>query len=370
MNKNLLDGVKETLLMGPGPSSVRESVYKAMGKPTIGHLDPYYYKIMNGIKEQLQTAFETKNQVTLSISGTGTAGMETCFANLIEKGDRVLVLINGYFGMRMKDMAQRMGAKVTGLEFEWGTPVDVGTVASELEKNDYKIVALVHGETSTGVRNPAQEIGKLAKKAGALYLVDAVTTFGGLRVPLDAWNIDAVYSGSQKCLSCPPGLSPVSFSKRAFKKATERKDKIPNWYLDIGLIANYWEDKKRAYHHTASSNLNYALYQALYDFIKEGPDKVFARHAEVHRYLVGKLEKLGLKMFVAEGSRLPMLNAVVCPEGVDEAAVRRKLLKDYHIEIGSGLGPLAGKIWRIGLMGHTARKKNVDTFIAALGELL
>ena len=369
MKKNLLNGIRETLLMGPGPSLVRETVYEALGKPTLGHLDPYYIEIMDMIKEQLQTVFETKNRITYSISGTGMAGMETCFVNLVEPGDKVLVLINGYFGIRMKELAERMGAEVTTVEFEWGTPVDVGTVASELEKGDFKIVALVHGETSTGVRNPAEEIGKLVKKAGALYLVDAVTTFGGLRVPLDAWNIDAVYSGSQKCLSCPPGLSPVSFSDRAFQVVSARKGKVPSFYLDIGLLVGYWEGEKRSYHHTASSNLNYALYQALYDLIEEGREKAYARHEEAHRYLVSKLQKLGLSMFVAEGSRLPMLNSVVCPDGVDEAQIRKKLLEDYHIEIGAGLGPLAGKIWRIGLMGHTARKENVDRLITALQEL-
>ena len=366
----MLGGLRETLLMGPGPSSVRETVYKAIGMNTIGHLDPYYLQIMDAIKEQLQSVFETKNKMTMSISGTGSAGMETCYVNLIEPGDRVLILVNGYFGLRMKEVAERLGADVSVLEFEWGTPVKIETVAEELGKNDYKIVALVHGETSTGVLNPAEAIGRLVKKANALFLLDAVTTFGGYEVPLDRWNVDAVYSASQKCLSCPPGLSPVSFSDRAVEVLNSRKNKVPNFYLDLSVLIDYWEGGKRAYHHTASSNLNCALYQALADFLEEGAEAVYARHVEAHTYLVGELEKLGLKMFVEEGSRLPMLNAVVCPDGIDEAAVRSKLLSDYHIEIGAGLGPLAGKIWRVGLMGHTARAENVDRFVSALQKLL
>lgn len=367
---NLLDSIRPILLMGPGPSCVFDEVYAALAKPAIGHLDPYFITIMDAVKADLQTVTGTANHLTMPMSGTGSAGMETCFVNLVERGDRVLVLINGVFGKRMEDVAGRLGAKVDVLEFEWGTPVVPEKVAAQLEKGPYDIVAVVHAETSTGVVNPVQAIGDLVKPTGALYLADCVTSLGGMPVSMDDWNVDALYSGTQKCLSCPPGLAPLSFSDRAVEKLKTRKTKVPNWYLDLTMIMNYWEGRTRAYHHTAPINMVYALYQALRCVLDEGLDVVHARHLAAHGYLVQKLEAMGLSMYVGKESRLPMLNAVSIPQGVDDAGVRSRLLKEHGIEIGGGLGPLAGKIWRIGLMGHTARLENVDRFVAALNACL
>ncbi len=370
MSINLLDSLTETLLMGPGPACVPPAVYQAIAKPTIGHLDPRFIAIMDEIKARLQQVMQTRNRLTLPISGTGSAGMETAFVNLVEHGDRVLILKNGVFGMRMVDVAQRLGAEVDVIEFEWGTPVDVEKVKVQLASRSYKIVAVVHAETSTGAMNPVAEIGAAVKPTGALYLVDAVTSLGGIPVETDAWGIDVIYSGTQKCLSCPPGLAPVSFSDRAVETLRARRTKVPNWYLDLTMIVDYWQGAKRAYHHTAPINMLYAIDAALEAILEEGLEAVFARHAETHRRLVAGLEAMGLSMPVAPASRLPMLNAVRVPEGVDEAAVRSRLLKEFDIEIGAGLGPLAGKIWRIGLMGHTARAQNVDRLLDALKKIL
>ena len=367
---SLLNAIQPVLLMGPGPSSVFPEVYSAIGKPTLGHLDPYFISIMDAIKEQLKTVMGTKNRLTMPMSGTGSAGMETCFVNLVEKGDKVLVIENGVFGKRMIDVAERLGAQVDILAFEWGTPVTLDAVQKQLEQQKYDIVAVVHAETSTGVLNPVQGIGDLVAKTGALFLVDCVTSLGGMPVTVDSWKADAIYSGTQKCLSCPPGLAPISFSDKAVEKLQARKTKVPNWYLDLSLIASYWEGNTRAYHHTAPINMEYALYAALECVLKEGLENVYKRHNDMHAYLVEQLSGLGLSMYVAEGSRLPMLNAVTIPAGVDEAAIRKTLLEKYRIEIGSGLGPLAGKIWRIGLMGHTARKENIDKLIGALRDCL
>lgn len=364
--ENLLHKVEKTLLMGPGPSCVADSVYKALSRDTIGHLDPKFIEIMDGIKAQLKTVLNTENQVTIPMSGTGSSGMETCFVNLIEHGDPVLILINGVFGMRMQDVATRLGANVDTLEFEWGTPVIPDEVKSKIAERQYKIVAVVHAETSTGVRNPVAEIGELLKGSDTLYLVDAVTSLGGIPVKLDEWGVDAFYSGTQKCLSCPPGLAPISMSGRAVEAIKSRKNKVPNWYLDLTMVINYWEGASRAYHHTAPINMLYALYQSLYDILEEGLEPVYKRHQSAHEALVKGLSDLNLNMLVDPDFRLPMLNSVMIPEGLDEAAVRSKLLNSYQIEIGAGLGPLAGKIWRIGLMGHTARKENVDRLINAL----
>ena len=368
--QNLLNSIHETLLMGPGPSCVPPDVYRALSLPTIGHLDPTFIKIMDHIKDQLRSTMNTHNRLTLPISGTGSAGMETCFVNLIEPGDSVLVLINGVFGMRMEDVAGRLGAVVDTLKFDWGTPVDPGQVRDQLHRKDYRIVAVVHAETSTGVANPVSEIGQLVRETGALYLVDAVTSLGGIPVEADAWGVDAIYSGTQKCLSCPPGLAPVSFSERAVEKIMQRKTKVPNWYLDLSMIVNYWEGKKRAYHHTAPVNMLYGLYQALSLILDEGLDNVFRRHRDCHAMLVETCGDMGIPMFVDPEYRLPMLNAVVIPDGVDEALVRSRLLTDHHIEIGAGLGPLAGKIWRIGVMGHTAQPENISRLTDALSECL
>jgi alanine-glyoxylate transaminase/serine-glyoxylate transaminase/serine-pyruvate transaminase len=271
----------------------------------------------------------------------------------------------------MKEVASRLRANVEAIEFEWGTPIDPEVVKAKLQSNSYDLIAMVHAETSTGVRNPIAEISQLVKKTESLFLVDAVTSLGGMEVKVDEWGIDAIYSGTQKCLSVPPGLAPVSFSERALTKIKNRKTRVPNWYLDMGLVGEYWQkDHKRAYHHTAPINMLYALYQSLLLFFEEGAEKVFARHVASHKKLKMGLEELGLKMYVEEKYRLPMLNAVSIPEGINEAEVRKKLRLEHKIEIGGGLGPLAGKIWRIGLMGHTAQQQNVERLLAALKQLL
>ena len=367
---NLLNNLNEILLMGPGPSTVSPTIYKALHQPTLGHLNPRFIKIMDTIKIQLQMLLNTKNELTVPMSGTGSAGMETCFVNLLEPNDNVLILINGIFGVRMQDVATRLGANVDSLEFSWGTPVIPEKVMLQLAEKKYDLVAVVHAETSTGVANPIEEIGSLVKQNGALFLVDAVTSMGGMPVEMDKWGIDAIYSGTQKCLSCPPGLSPVSFSKKAVDKLNKRKSKVPNWYLDLSMIANYWSGKTRVYHHTAPINMLYGLYQSLFDIIEEGIDNVHKRHKKYHDYLVNGLENIGLEMLVESSYRLPMLNAVKIPEGVNDADVRSVLLNSYNIEIGGGLGVFAGKVWRIGLMGHSAYEPNVDKLIATLKKLI
>ncbi len=367
---NLLKEIDEVLLMGPGPSCVPDSVYQAISQKTLGHMDGAFLRIMDQIKIQLQQVMGTKNPMTIPVSGTGSAGMEACMVNLVEKDDPVLILINGVFGQRMQDVATRLGAQVDVLEFQWGTPVMVEQVQDKLKTKDYRIVAVVHAETSTGVQNPVEKIGALLKTSDTLFLVDAVTSLGGMKVAMDEWGIDALYSGSQKCLSCPPGLAPASFSEKALTKLKNRTTKVPNWYLDLTMIANYWEGQARVYHHTAPVNMLYALHQALGLILEEGLPEVFQRHADMHKALVRGLEELGMKMLVAPEYRLPMLNAVLCPEGIDEAGVRSKLRNNDKIEIGAGLGPLAGKIWRIGLMGHTARSRNVEYVLEAISRYI
>ncbi len=367
--KNLLENIEEILLMGPGPSCVPPQVYKALSLKTLGHLDPYFLNIADELMEMLRRIMNTKNRLTIPISGTGSAGMEACFVNLVEPGDKVLIITNGVFGVRMQDVAGRLGAKVDALEFPWGMPVVVDAVEKKIRQESYKIIAVVHAETSTGVQNPVAEIGALLKGNDAIYLVDTVTSLGGIEVRMDDWNIDALYSGTQKCLSCPPGLAPLSFSEKAMAKLNGRKTKVPNWYLDISMIANYW-GKNRVYHHTAPVNMIYGLYEALFVIFEEKLENVFKRHRESHAALVDGLKQLGVKMLVEEPYRLPMLNAVSVPEGVDELAVRKRLRSEFKIEIGAGLGPLAGKIWRVGIMGHTARRENVARFLAAMKEVL
>lgn len=367
---NTLDGVEEILLMGPGPSCIHDSVYKALSLKTLGHMDPYFIKIMDDVKELLQTVMKTQNKMTIPISGTGSSGMETCFVNLIEKGDPILILLNGVFGMRMQDVASRLGADVDVLEFEWGTPVLPERVEAQLSTKDYKIVALVHAETSTGVSNPAEDIGALIGNTDALFLLDTVTSLGGMEVATDDWGVDALYSGTQKCLSCPPGLAPVSFSDRALDVILNRKTKVPNWYLDVSMLTKYWEGQTRVYHHTAPINMIYGLYQALSLIVAEGLENVFKRHIKYHKMLVEGLEELGIHMLVDPEYRLPMLNSIHIPNGADDGGIRGKLRADFKIEIGAGLGPLAGKIWRIGLMGYTAREENVKRFLDALKAVL
>ncbi len=373
---NMLNDLKEVILMGPGPSCVPDEVYTAMSKYTLGHMDGEFIRIMDAIKSMLQQLLHTDNKLTIPVSGTGSAGMETCFVNLIEHGDPVLILKNGVFGNRMEDVASRLGAEVETLESEWGTPILSDKVKLALQKRSdkgkgpFKFVAIVHAETSTGVKNPIEEIGKLVHETGSLFLVDAVTSFGGLSLEVDKLGIDALYSGTQKCLSCPPGLSPVTFSAGAVETIQSRRTKVPNWYLDMNMIINYWSGATRVYHHTAPINMLYGLYQALYLILEEGEDNVYARHRKTHELLVSELDSLGLKMLVEPEYRLPMLNTVVVPDGVDEARVRKELRETYRIEIGAGLGALAGKVFRIGLMGHTARKENVDKLVSALKKIL
>jgi alanine-glyoxylate transaminase/serine-glyoxylate transaminase/serine-pyruvate transaminase len=367
---NRLDSIPDLLLMGPGPSSVHPDVYRALARPTVGHLDPAFIALMDDAKQLLQLVMRTKNHVTFPISGTGSSGMEASFANLVEPGDRTLVLVNGFFGQRMTDVAARLGAVVETVDFEWGTPVVVDAVKSKLAGKPYKVVAVVHAETSTGVVNPVAEIGALVRPTGSLFVVDGVTSLGGMPVEVDGWGVDAFYSCTQKGLSCPPGLSPFSLSDRAVTGLLARKVKVASWYLDASLIVNYWEGAKRAYHHTAPINMIYGLYQALVTLTTEGLDAAFARVQSAHRQLVAGLEKMGLEMLVRPDCRLPMLNTVKIPAGVDEAKVRSRLLTEHKIEIGAGLGPLAGKVWRIGVMGHVARPENVDRFLAALQKVM
>jgi len=367
--KNLLEQIQPTLLMGPGPSCVHPSTYHALSRGTLGHLDPFFIEIMDAIKASLRKIMGTKNEVTVPLSGTGSSGMEAAFVNLIETGDKVLVIVNGVFGKRMVDVAQRLGADVDELEFGWGTPVDVEAVKIRLAEKDYDIVAIVHAETSTGVSNPVDEIGKLI--AGkSLYIVDCVTSLGGMDVSMDKWGADVGYSGTQKCLSCPPGLAPITFSARAMAKIAARATKVPNWYLDMSLLTSYWGGEKRVYHHTAPINMMYGLYQALHLLLEEGLENAYARHMACHKQLASGLQTLGLALTVEESARLPMLNAVSVPDGVDDAALRGRLLNEFQIEVGAGLGPLAGKIIRIGLMGHTARPENVERLLAALKQCL
>ena len=367
---NQLDNLQNILLMGPGPSCVAQSVYDALAKPTLGHLDPNFIALMDSIKEYLKKLMGTKNELTIPVSGTGSAGMETCFVNLIEPEDKVLILINGIFGTRMEDIANRLGADVDSINFEWGHAVDVDIVTNQLKEKKYDLVAVVHAETSTGVCNPVKEIGQLTHENGSLYLVDCVTSLGGLEIKMDEWYIDALFSGTQKCLSCPPGLSPVSFSKDALDKLNHRKSKVPNWYLDLSMITKYWSGNSRVYHHTAPINMLYGLYQACYNILDEGLDRVIQRHRNMHTLLVNELSNLELKLFVKEQERLPMLNSIMIPESVQDTEVRSRLLNEFQIEIGGGLGPLSDQIWRVGLMGETAREKNIFRLIEALKNIL
>jgi alanine-glyoxylate transaminase/serine-glyoxylate transaminase/serine-pyruvate transaminase len=332
-----------------------------MARPTIGHLDPAFVEFMDGLNERLKYAFQTKNTVTLPISAPGSAGMECCLVNLLEAGDKIVIAINGVFGMRMLENVRRCGAEPVTVEFEWGTPVDPSRVEDVLKKHpDAKALAFVHSETSTGVRSDAESLCQLAQKYGCLSIVDAVTTLGGIELQVDGWGIDAIYSGTQKCLSAPPGLSPVSFSEAAMAKIRSRSTPPQSWFLDMNLLTGYWgPGAKRAYHHTAPINSLYALDEALRILQDEGLDNAWARHAANHQKLREGLQAIGLEFYVAADYRLPQLNAVKVPDGVDEAAVRGFLLNEFNLEIGAGLGPLAGKIWRIGLMGASSTEKHV-----------
>lgn len=358
------------VLMGPGPSDVHPRVLKSMATPLIGHLDPEFLVIMDEIKSMTQETLQTKNELTFVVSAPGSAGMETCLVNLLEPGDEAVICIHGVFGTRLADIAERCGAKVIKVEAAWGTPIDPKDVAAALATCNPKLLAIVHAETSTGVLQPLEEISKMTKNAGALLVVDAVTSYCGVDLKVDEWGIDALYSGSQKCLSAPPGLSPVTFSDAAIEVLNNRKTKVQSWFLDLTMVKNYWAGAKRAYHHTAPISAMYAMREALRLVLEEGLENRFRRHQQNHENLRDGLEAMGFQFLVEKQYRLPMLNAVIIPEGVDEANVRKRLLEEYNIEIGGGLGPFAGKIWRIGLMGESSTKNHINMLLAALKEVM
>jgi alanine-glyoxylate transaminase/serine-glyoxylate transaminase/serine-pyruvate transaminase len=355
--------------MGPGPSDTHPRVLAALGAPTVGHLDPYFLQVMNETQSMLRQVFRTQNALTLAVSGTGSAGMETCVVNLIEPGDKMLVCVNGVFGGRMADVAGRAGAQVTTIEQPFGEVFSPAQIAEAVGRVKPKVVGIIHAETSTGALQPLPEISKIVHDAGALLLADTVTSLGGTAVEVDGWQLDAVYSGTQKCLSCPPGLAPVTFSPRAVAAIDARKTKVASWYLDMTMVRNYW-GQDRAYHHTAPINMNYALREALAVALEEGLDARFARHTRNHLALKAGLAGMGLSYAVREGQQLPMLNAVLIPAGIDDVKVRQQLLKEFGIEIGGGLGPMKGKTWRIGLMGETSSPRNVLLLLAALERCL
>ena len=359
------------LLMGPGPSGVHPRVLEALSSPMVGHLDPQFLALMDNIQEMLRRLFRTENRLTIAVSGTGSAGMESAFVNVVEPRDEVLVCVNGVFGNRMSDIVERIGGVLHRIDRPWGEVFDAAEIEEALERHpDVKVVAIVHAETSTGALQPLEEIGRLCREGGRLFLVDCVTSLGGERVEADAWNIDMAYSGTQKCLSCPPGLAPVTFSERALEKLKTRKSKVVSWYLDLSMIEKYWTAGERAYHHTAPISMNYALHEALCLVQEEGLEARWERHRRNSAVLVAGLEALGFRLFAQEGHRLPMLNAVWIPAGVDDAKFRKALLDEYDIEIGGGLGEVAGRIWRIGLMGETSSRENIMTFLGALETLL
>ena len=359
-------------LMGPGPSDVNPRILEALSRPTIGHLDPEFIRLMDEIKSLLQYAFKTKNELTLPVSAPGSAGMEAVFVNLLERGDKAIVCQNGAFGGRMKENVERCGAIPVMVMDEWGTAIDLEKVEAALKDHpDAKMLAFVHAETSTGVLSDAEQLADLGHKYDLLVVVDAVTSLGGVALEVDAWGIDAIYSGSQKCLSCIPGLSPVSFSSRAVEVIRSRKSKVQSWFLDMNLIMDYWGGStRRSYHHTAPINPLYGLHEALVCLQEEGLPQAWQRHAMQHKAFAAGIEAMGLKLIVDPLSRLPQLNAVGVPEGIDEAVVRATLLSQYGLEIGAGLGSLAGKIWRVGLMGYGASQKNVLVCLGALESVL
>ena len=359
-------------LMGPGPSDVSPRVLEALARPTIGHLDPVFVGMMGEMKALLQYAFQTLNQLTLPVSAPGSAGMEACFVNLVEPSDKVIVCQNGVFGGRMKENVVRCGGTPIMVEDEWGTVVDPNKLEAALKAHpDAKVVAFVHAETSTGAQSDAETLVKLAHDHDCLTIVDTVTSLAGTPVLVDEWDIDAVYSGTQKCLSAPPGLSPLSFSDRAADVVRKRKHPVQSWFLDMTLVMGYWgEGATRAYHHTAPINNLYGLHEALVVLQEEGLENAWARHEQHHQALRAGLEAMGMSFVVKEGDRLPQLNAVTIPQGVDDATVRGRLLKEYQLEIGAGLGTLAGKVWRIGLMGHACNARNVLYCLSALENVL
>ena len=363
----------ERILMGPGPSTVPHRVLRAMSAPTLGHLDPQYLAIMDESCEMLRQVFRTANKLTFPVSGTGMAGMECIATNLLERGDEAIVCVNGVFGGRMKDVMERCGATVHAIEVPWGETFPIGQIAAALDAHPKaKLLGIVHAETSTGAHQPIEGLSALCRAKGALLVVDAVTSLGGHELCVDEWGIDAIYSGTQKCLSCPPGLSPVSFGERALAAMDARKTKVQSWYLDVSMLRKYYTGGAggggRVYHHTAPINMTYALRESLAILLEEGLDARIERHRQMHLRLRAGLEKLGLRYVPARS--LHTLNCIHAPEGRDEAVLRKRLLEEYGIEIGAGLGPMAGKAIRIGLMGHSATQRNVDLVLAALAEIL
>ncbi|MEX0638493.1 MAG: aminotransferase class V-fold PLP-dependent enzyme [Burkholderiales bacterium] len=358
-------------LMGPGPTEIHPRVLTTMSQPAIGYLDPVFVEMMEELKSLLRYVYQTKNPLTFPLSGPGSVGMEFCFVNLVAPGDKVVVCQNGVFGGRMLENVLRCGGTPIVVEDKWGDPVDPQKVEDALKKNkDASVVAFVHAETSTGAQSDAKELTKIAHKHGALVIVDAVTSLAGTPVRVDEWELDAIYSASQKCLSCTPGLSPVSFSERVVERVKKRKDKIHSWFLDMNLLLGYWNAGVRTYHHTAPTNSLFALHEALLLIREEGLENCWARHQRHHVALKAGLEAMGLKFLVKEEYQLPQMNAVLCAEGVDEAQVRTRLLSEFGLEIGAGLGPLKGKIWRFGLMGYSCRPDNVMLCLSALGSVL
>ncbi len=359
-------------LMGPGPSDVNPRILEAMSRPTIGHLDPAFVGMMDEMKVLLRYAFQTDHELTMPVSAPGSAGMETCFVNLVEPGDKVVVCQNGVFGGRMKENVERCGATAIMVEDEWGRAVDPDKVEAALRANpDARVLAFVHAETSTGAISDAETLAKIAHQHECLVIADTVTSLAGSPLKVSEWGLDAVYSGTQKCLSCTPGLSPVTFSERAVEVVKSRKTRVQSWFMDLNLVLGYWGGGgKRAYHHTAPINALYGLHEALVVLEEEGIENAWQRHQANHLALRAGIEAMGLSFVVDEKARLPQLNAVSIPEGVDDAAVRARLLNEYNLEIGAGLGPMAGKIWRIGLMGYASNRKNVLLCLGALDAVL
>ncbi len=358
------------ILLGPGPSSVSPRVLEALSRAPLGHLDPELFEVLAEIQSNLRTVFGTANDFTLALTGTGMAGMESCFANLVEAGDNVLIGVHGFFGDRMCEIAGRYGANVTRVDAEWGRALDADRMASAADTlGRIKIVACVHAETSTGVRQPLEPIAEIARRCNALFVVDAVTSLGGLPVEIDRAGVDACYSATQKCMGSPPGLSPIAVSDRAFQIATERNSKVANWYLDWGLLAKYW-GPDHGYHHTVPSNNLVAFRESLREIVAEGLESRFARHKTISNALISGLRELGIEPFAQPDVALPTLNSVKIPDGVDDVSIRKRLLTEYGIEIGGGLGPLKGKIWRIGTMGESATLRNVTLLVSALTHIL
>ena len=360
----------QRLLLGPGPANVHPGIMAALQQPVLGHLDPVFQEILVETAGQLRRLFGTENELTLAMTGTGFSGMESCLANLIEPGDTMLAGVNGFFGTRMAEFAQRFGAEVVEVNAPWGEPIDAAAVDAALRQNPgVKVVGVVHGETSTGVRQPIAEIASAAHAHGALLLMDAVTTLGGLPVQVDEWGVDAAYSASQKCVGTISGLAPLTLSPRARERMAQRAAALPTWYHDVEALHQYWS-AQGFYHHTCSSTLVYGLKAALDLMDAEGVENRFARHQRCGDALKAGLEAMGLSLVAAAGHRLPMLTTVRIPEGAADLDVRKALLAEHGIEIAGGLGPLMGAIWRIGLMGYAARPENVRTFLAAFAQVL